>query len=212
MAEAELFYKQPPNPKEAPNSQQHQVSEWAAESEQKANSPQTQTSGQKQGGYSSATLDLAYQDVCRVMGEQGEQSQILTTKLNILFAVNVGLLTSLAISKLILVPSLLSFGEALGFLVSFTLLFNAFLPRQVAVGPNLDDQGFLERYLNLPPSEYRLKMIVNLVETYNINKQRLDDKSRSLTYAAYATIGLASLTILHLVLEYFDPTLRPGAY
>lgn len=50
---------------------------------------------------SPVTLGLATQDVRTVLREQNEQSQILTTKLNILFVANSALLTSLSISRLL---------------------------------------------------------------------------------------------------------------
>ncbi len=152
---------------------------------------------------SSVTLELAAQDVRLVMERQKQQGQLLTTKLNILFVVNGALLSSLAISRLILIPSIFSFGEILGFLVNFTLLINAFMPRQEAVSPNLGDKKFLERYLALSPEEYQLQMMVNLVQTYNTNKQRLDDVSQSLTYSAYVTWTIALMITLHIVSAYF---------
>jgi hypothetical protein len=156
---------------------------------------------------SSATLVLAAEDVRSVLLQQREQSQLLTTKLNILFVVNGALLTSLTISQLIYTPSFFSFAEILGFLVNFTLLINAFLPRQVAVSPNLEDKKFLERYLALSPDDYQLQMMVNLVQTYNANKQRLDDVSQSLTYSAYVTWTLALVIMLHILATYFIPTM-----
>jgi purine-cytosine permease-like protein len=100
-----------------------------------------------------------------------------------------------------------SSGEIVGFLLNFTLLINAFLPRQVAVSPNLEDNKFLERYLLLSPEEYQLKMMVNLVQTYNINKQRIDDVSQSLTYSAYVTWVIALVVMLQIIAAYFVPLL-----
>ncbi|MEC4985090.1 MAG: hypothetical protein SAJ37_05500 [Oscillatoria sp. PMC 1068.18] len=154
-----------------------------------------------------ATIDLAAADVRAVLEQQREQGQMLTTKLNILFVVNGALLTSLTLSKLMFLPSVFSFGEILGFLVNFTLLINAFLPRQVAVSPNLSKQ-FLERYLNLTAEQYQLKMMVNLIETYNTNKQRLDDVSQTLSYAAYVTWTIALMIMLHVVAAYFVPVIQ----
>lgn len=151
------------------------------------------------------TVALAAQDVRSVLEQQRQESHNLTTKLNILFVVNGALLTSLTISRLMFVPSWFSVGEILGFLVNFTLLINAFLPRQVAVSPNLGDQKFLERYLTLTPEEYHLKMMVNLVQTYQINKQRLDDVSQSLTYSAYVTWTVALVIMLHVISAYLVP-------
>jgi hypothetical protein len=90
-----------------------------------------------------------------------------------------------------------------GFLISFTLLINAFLPRQVAVSPNLEDRKFLEKYLSLTPEEYKLQMVVNQIATYNTNKQRLDDVSQTLTYAAYVTWVITLFVMLHVVSSYF---------
>jgi hypothetical protein len=150
-----------------------------------------------------ATLDLATDDIHQVMQQQKQQVQFLMTKLNILFVVNGALLSILTISRLIFIPSAFSFGEISEILINFTLLINAFLPRQEAVSPNLEDTKFLERYLNLPPEEYKLQMMVNLVQTYNTNKQRLDDVSQSLTYSAYVTWTIALTIMLHIVSAYF---------
>lgn len=149
-----------------------------------------------------STLDLAAQDVRMVIQEQSEQSQILTTKLNILFVANGALLTSLSISRLIINGGLFSLAEVLGFLVSFSLLMGAFLPRQVAVTPNLEDQTFLETYLLLSPQNYQLQMLVNLAETYKANKQRLEDVSQSLKYAAYTIWGTAAIMLIHILVIY----------
>ena len=152
---------------------------------------------------SPATIARAVRDVRTVLKEQGEQRQILTTKLNILFVANGALLTSLSISRLMVIPSVFSVGEVVGFLISFTLLVRAFLPRQVAVSPNLEDRKFLERYLTLAPDEYELQMLVNLSETYNANKQRLDDITQTLKYAAYATWSVAFVILAHMIGIYF---------
>ncbi|HEY9606582.1 hypothetical protein [Allocoleopsis sp.] len=152
-----------------------------------------------------ATVELAARDVRLVLDQQKERNQTLTTKLNILFVTNGALLTSLIISRLLFIPSPFSIAELLGFLVNFTLLINAFLPRQVAVSPNLDDKKFLERYLVLQPEEYQLQMIVNLVETYNANRQRLEDVSLSLKYSAFVTWGIALILLMHVVAASFVP-------
>jgi hypothetical protein len=140
-----------------------------------------------------------------VLDQQRERTQTLTTKLNILFVTNGALLTSLIISRLLFIPSPFSIAELLGFLLNFTLLINAFLPRQVAVSPNLEDKKFLERYLLLPPEEYQLQMLVNLVETYNANRQRLEDVSLSLKYSAFVTWGIALILLMHVVAASFVP-------
>ncbi len=157
---------------------------------------------------SPSTISLAAQDVRTVLDQQRQQNNSLTTKLNILFVVNGALLTSLTLSKLMYTPSLFSFAEILGFLSNFTLLINAFLPRQVAISPNLEDNKFLQRYLTLTAEEYQLKMMVNLVQTYNANKQRIDDISQTLSYAAYVTWALALVIMLHIVAAYFFPMIR----
>ncbi|MEB3359161.1 MAG: hypothetical protein VKK04_20710 [Synechococcales bacterium] len=149
------------------------------------------------------TIELAARDVRMVLEEQREQSQILTTKLNILFVSNGALLTSLSISRLMVIPSLFSIAEVVGFLVCFTLLVRAFLPRQVAVSPNLEDRKVLERYLALSAEDYQLQMLVNLAETYNANKQRVDDISQTLKYAAYATWSVAVIILAHMIAVYF---------
>ncbi|MGF1520613.1 MAG: hypothetical protein ACFCVB_22850 [Nodosilinea sp.] len=149
-----------------------------------------------------ATLALAAQDVRMVLREQNEQSQILTTKLNILFVANGALLTSLSISRLLVSSSVFSLAEIVGFLVSFSLLMGAFLPRQVAVTPNLEDRKFLETYLALPEQDYQLQMLVNLSETYNANKQRLEDTSQSLKYAAYTIWGTTAIMLIHILVIY----------
>ncbi|MGC1248280.1 MAG: hypothetical protein WA865_18860, partial [Spirulinaceae cyanobacterium] len=98
-----------------------------------------------------------------------------------------------------------SIAEVIGFFANITLLLNAFLPRQVAISPNLGDQKFLERYLPLTPEQYQLRMMVNQVQAYNANKQRLDDVSQSLTYSAYVTWVLALVIMLHIVAANFLP-------
>ena len=149
-----------------------------------------------------ATLALAAQDVRMVLREQNEQSQILTTKLNILFVANGALLTSLSISRLLVSGSVFSIAEIIGFLASFSLLMGAFLPRQVAVTPNLEDRKFLETYLALPEQDYQLQMLVNLSETYNANKQRLEDTSQSLKYAAYTILSTTVIMLVHILVIY----------
>lgn len=151
---------------------------------------------------SRVTLKLVAQDVRMVIREQNEQSQILTTKLNILFVANGALLTSLSISRLIISGGIFSLAEVIGFLVSFSLLMGAFLPRQVAVTPNLEDQKFLETYLLLSSKDYQLQMLVNLAETYKANKQRLEDISQSLKYAAYTIWGTAAIMLVHILAIY----------
>jgi hypothetical protein len=151
---------------------------------------------------SRATLELAARDVRAVITEQNEQGQILTTKLNILFVANGALLTSLSISRLIINGGLFSLAEVLGFLISFSLLMGAFLPRQLAVTPNLEDGNFLETYLLLTPHDYQLQMLVNLAETYKANKQRQEDISQSLKYAGYTIWSTAVIMLIHILVIY----------
>lgn len=150
-------------------------------------------------GPSPETIARAVRDVRTVLEEQREQSQTLTTKLNILFVANGALLTSLSVSRLTSLPSVFTVAEVVGFLVSFTLLVRAFLPRQVAVSPNLEDRKFLEKYLALSPKDYELQMLVNLAETYNANKQRLDDITQTLKYGAFATWSVACIILAHML-------------
>lgn len=157
---------------------------------------------------SPVTLGLAAQDVRAVLREQNEQSQILTTKLNILFVANGALLTSLSISRLLVSGSLFSLAEILGFLISFSLLMRAFLPRQVAITPNLEDSKFLETYLALSARDYQLQMLVNLAETYNANKQRLEDISQGLKYAAYTIWGTTAIMLINIVVIYITKSLQ----
>lgn len=154
------------------------------------------------------TLGLATQDVRTVLREQDEQSQILTTKLNILFVANSALLTSLSISRLLVSGNLFSLAEIFGFLISFSLLMRAFLPRQVAVTPNLEDSTFLERYLALSAQDYQLQMLVNLAETYNANKQRLEDVSQGLKYAAYTIWATTAIMLINIVVVYITKSLQ----
>jgi len=149
-----------------------------------------------------STLELAAHDVRQVLREQSNQGHTLTTNLNILFVTNGALLTSLSISRLIISGSIFSVAEALGFLAGFSLLMRAFLPRQVAITPNLEERKFLETYLALSYEEYQLQMMVNLAETYRANKQRLDDVSQTLRYAAYATWSTAVIMLVHIVAVY----------
>jgi hypothetical protein len=148
------------------------------------------------------TTDLATNDVRLVLEVQREQNQLLTTKLNILFVANGALLTTLSISRLAMTTSPFTVIEVLGFLINFTLLVQAFLPRQIAVTPNLEDRKVLERYLSLGPEDYQLQMLVNLTETYLLNKQRLDDTSVTLRYSAYATWLIGVTILLHMVTNY----------
>lgn len=196
-------HKLPDTPKTA-EAKENQTLETAGEARQ-SKAPETQDSKTPEirENRTISTLELAAKDVRMVIEQQRERSQTLTTKLNILFVTNGALLTSLIISRLLFFLSPFSIAEILGFLLNFTLLISAFLPRQVAVSPNLEDKKFLERYLVLSPEEYQLQMLVNLAETYNANRQRLEDVSLSLKYSAFVTWGIAIILLMHVVASYF---------
>lgn len=157
---------------------------------------------------SKLTINFASQDIRRVLDKQKEERQILLTQTNILFVVNSALLSALTISKLVSVFSLFSAIEVGLFLTNFTLLINALLPRQFVVTPNLGSEKFLETYLGMQPEEYQVQMLVNLVETYNANRQPLNDISQSLFYAACFTWGISLVLSLHLVTVYFLPEIQ----
>lgn len=199
----ETPHKLPDTPKTA-EAKENQTVETVGEARQ-SKAPETQDSKipEIRENRTISTLELAAKDVRMVIDQQRERSQTLTTKLNILFVTNGALLTSLIISRLLFFPSPFSIAEILGFLLNFTLLISAFLPRQVAVSPNLEDKKFLERYLVLSPEEYQLQMLVNLAETYNANRQRLEDVSLSLKYSAFVTWGIAIILLMHVVASYF---------
>ncbi len=188
----------------AAETKENQAVETAAEPRE-SKTPETRESktSESRENRSISTLELAAKDVRMVLDQQRERSQTLTTKLNILFVTNGALLTSLIISRLLFFLSPFSIAEILGFLLNFTLLISAFLPRQVAISPNLEDKKFLERYLVLSPEEYQLQMLVNLAETYNANRQRLEDVSLSLKYSAFVTWGIAIILLMHVVASYF---------
>lgn len=196
-------------PQSAPSAQSTPSAKSTAQPEPQASTHATQAEQSPQPAQPvqpmliALTLDYAAQDVRRVLEEQREQSQVLTTKLNILFVTNGALMTSLTISQLIFHPSIFSLAEITGFAVSFVLLVRAYLPRQVAVSPNLEDRKFLERYLVLTPDQYQLQMLANLTEIYNANKQRVDDVSQTLKYAAYNTLAIAGVLLTHILATYF---------
>lgn len=145
------------------------------------------------------TLNLALQDAKSVLDQQQQLRQLSLTQLNILFVTNTALLTVLSISRLIFTISVFSAVEIVGFLLSFSVLIYALLPRQPFVTPNLEDRESLERYLALSPDEYRLQMLTNLVEVYKANKQRLDDITQALSLATYIVWGMAIITMSHVL-------------
>lgn len=147
----------------------------------------------------SMTLDLAIRDARSVLEQQQQLRQLSLTQLNILFVVNTALLTMLAFSRLILTFSGFSLIEMTGFLLSFSLLIYALLPRPLLVTPNLEDRESLERYLSLSPDEYRLQMLTNLIEVYNANKQRLDDITQALALASYALWVTVVIVLAHIL-------------
>lgn len=145
------------------------------------------------------TVNLAIQDAKSVLEQQHQLRQISLTQLNILLVATTALLTVLSISRLLFSASLFSVGEAIGFLLSFSLLIYAVLPRQPLVTPNLEDQELLEHYIALPPDEYRLQMLTNLREVYIVNKQRLDDMTQALSLASYSVWMTIVVTLCHVL-------------
>ena len=113
----------------------------------------------------------------------------------------------MAISRLLTIFTIFNAIEVLLVLLNFILLINALLPRRFVITPVPNDD-FLERYLALSNQEYDLQMLVNLVTAYNANKQTIDDISQTLTYAAYVTLGVIFVAVLHLGTVYFIPELK----
>ncbi len=153
------------------------------------------------------TVRLAARDVRTVLDKQKEERQILLTQMNILFVTNTAVLTVLAISRLLTIFTIFNAIEVLLVLLNFILLINALLPRRFVITPVPNDD-FLERYLALSNQDYELQMLVNLVTAYNANKQTIDDISQTLTYAAYVTLGVIFVAVLHLGTVYFIPELK----
>ncbi|MEH2416159.1 hypothetical protein [Nostoc sp.] len=85
------------------------------------------------------TLELAAQDVRRVIERQKSERQILITQMNILFVTNTALLSFLTISRLIPIFSIFSALEILLFFINFLLLIWALLPRKFFISPNLEE-------------------------------------------------------------------------
>lgn len=154
------------------------------------------------------TLELAAQDVRRVLERQKEERQVLITQMNILFVTNTALLSFLTISRLITRYSFFSVVETLLLLVNFLLLIRALLPRKFFVSPNLETEDFQNRYLQFSPQEYHLQMLANLREAYNENQKQIEDISQSLTYATFVTAAIAIVALLHQVTVYFIPQLQ----
>lgn len=159
------------------------------------------------------TLELAAQDVRRVIERQKEERQILITQMNILFVTNSAMLSFLTISRLITIFSIFSALEILLFPINFLLLIWALLPRKFFVSPNLEKNEeneeneeklkFPENYLTFTPQEYNLQMLADFRETYNNNQKQVDDISLALKYATGVTAGIAVVSLLHQVTVYF---------
>jgi hypothetical protein len=164
------------------------------------------------------TLELATQDVRRVLERQKEERQILITQMNILFVTNSAMLSFLTISRLITIFSIFSALEILLFFINFLLLIWALLPRKFFVSPNLEKKKenevnkeklkFPEDYLIFTPEEYNLQMLADFRETYNNNQKQVDDISLALKYATGVTAGIAVVALLHQVTVYFIPELQ----
>ncbi|MCC5614572.1 hypothetical protein LC605_05660 [Nostoc sp. CHAB 5836] len=154
------------------------------------------------------TLELAAQDVRRVLERQKEERQILITQMNILFVTNSAMLSFLTISKLITRFSLFSAVEILLLFLNFMLLIWALLPRQFVISPNLETDDFQNKYLKFLPQEYKLQMLANLIETYNGNQEIVNDISLGLKYATGVTAVLAVVALSHQVTVYFIPELQ----
>ncbi len=154
------------------------------------------------------TLELAAQDVRRVLERQKEERQVLITQMNILFVTNTALLSFLTISRLITRYSFFSVVEILLLLFNFILLIRALLPRKFFVSPNLETEDFQNRYLEFSPQEYHLQMLANLREAYNENQKQIEDISQSLTYATFVTAAIAIVALLDQVTVYFIPELQ----
>ena len=53
-----------------------------------------------------------------------------------------------------------------------------------------------------------IQMLVNLAETYNANKQRLEDVSQGLKYAAYTIWGTTAIMLINIVVIYMTNGLQ----
>lgn len=150
-------------------------------------------------------LELAAEDVRRVLERQKDERQFLMTQLNILFATNSALLSFLTISKLLTTLSFFTVTEIFLFLLTFLLLFLALLPRSFVITPNPEN---VQKYLTLTTEDYQLQMLANLIETYNINKKVVEDFAQSLRLANYVTRGIVLVAFLHQLTVYFIPGLQ----
>ena len=107
-----------------------------------------------------SVLELAADDVRRVLKRQKEERQILISQMNILFVTNTALLSFLTISQLLTRLSFFSVTELALFLLNFLLLIRALLPRQFAITPNPEN---VQNYLALTTEDYQLQMLANLI-------------------------------------------------
>lgn len=63
-------------------------------------------------------------------------------------------------------------------------------------------------YLQFSAYRYQLQMLYDLIESYNENKRRLDDSSKSLSLAALVSGGVVAIALLHLLASYFIPEVK----
>lgn len=165
----------------------------------------------KEQQLNSNSLRASVGDAWRVTEQQRVLRQDLTSKLNILFVANSALLSFLAISKLISFCNLFSLLELLALCTNFILLLGAFVPSQPFVTPNLTTDEFVENYPTMEPDEYYLQMLYNLQDSYNDNRQRLDDIAQMLSRSAAFTGVLVVVIIAHIFASYLMPELKqPG--
>ena len=115
---------------------------------------------------------------------------------HILFVVNTALLSVLSFSKLIFSQTWFSLIEIGGFLISFSLLINALVPRQVSVTPN---PATIQSQIAKPANDYRQQLLRSFQKIYQSNQQRLDDVADSLVKASYTLWGILITALLHIL-------------
>jgi hypothetical protein len=142
------------------------------------------------------TLSLAVEDVRAVLIQQQDLQKVALTQLNILFVVNTALLSVLSFSKLIFSQTWFSLIEIGGFLISFSLLINALVPRQVSVTPN---PATIQSQIAKPANDYRQQLLRSFQKIYQSNQQRLDDVADSLVKASYTLWGILITALLHIL-------------
>ena len=142
------------------------------------------------------TLSLAVEDVRAVLIQQQDLQKVALTQLNILFVVNTALLSVLSFSKLIFSQTWFSLIEIGGFLISFSLLINALVPRQVSVTPN---PATIQSQIAKPANDYRQQLLRSFQKIYQSNQQRLDDVADSLVKASYPLWGILITALLHIL-------------